>query len=236
MTRTRLVRTAHGQARLHVDLAPRSERALLVLGHGAGGGVGAPDLAALADALPARGISVVRVEQPWRVAGRRIATAPASLDAAWVRAVAVAGRLSPGAPLIVGGRSAGARVACRCVEETAARGVLALAFPLHPPNRPERSRAAELAVAPPLLVVQGERDALGTPQELRRALTQNLPARGSPGGSGRQLVVIPAADHGFGVPRRGPLTSSEVASLIVEAVVGWMGDLGVFGPGRESSA
>ncbi len=232
MTRTRLVRTPRGRARLHVHLAPMSTRALLVLGHGAGGGVDAPDLAALARWLPARGVSVVRVEQPWKVAGRRVASPPTWLDEAWVPAVSAARRLCPEVPVVVGGRSAGARVACRCARATGARGVLALAFPLHPPQRPERSRAGELEVHLPLLVVQGERDALGTPAELRAALS---PSGGSGRGSRSELVAIPAADHGFGVPRRGPITPAEVDSLIVEAVVGWIAAVEAGRPGGESS-
>jgi predicted alpha/beta-hydrolase family hydrolase len=110
--------------------------------------------------------------------------------------------------------------------------VLALAFPLHPPRRPDRSRAAELEVAPPLLVVQGERDPLGTPDELRPAL---LEGRASVRGLGSELVVVPAADHGFGVPRRGPITPTEVDSLIVEAVVGWIAGVAVSRRGGESS-
>ena len=113
----------------------------LVLGHGAGGGIEARDLVALAKALPERGVTVVRVEQPWRVAGRKVAGPPATLDRAWLavlEALAVAG------PLVVGGRSAGARVACRTAAQVGAAGCLALAFPLHPPGRPEKSRLDEL--------------------------------------------------------------------------------------------
>jgi predicted alpha/beta-hydrolase family hydrolase len=136
----------------------------VVLGHGAGGGIGAPDLALLAETLPALGYDVVLVEQPWRVAGRKIAGPPPTLDLAWV---AVLGDLDRTGPLIVGGRSAGARVACRTAYDTGAAGVLALSFPLHPPGRPEKSRAEELR-APgrrgiPIRVVQGERDPWGSP-------------------------------------------------------------------------
>ena len=206
MTTTETFPTAQGHARLHVTNAPGRPWAVVVLGHGAGGGVEAKDLVALATGLPSHGISVVRVEQPWRVAGRRIAPAPAVLDAAWLPAVEEAVRAVPGVPLVVGGRSAGARVACRCAEATGAVGVVALAFPLHPPGRPDRSRVGELAISAPLLVVQGERDSFGAPEEF----------------SGVEVVAIPAGDHGFAVPRRGPLTSGEVDSLLVAAVVNWM--------------
>jgi predicted alpha/beta-hydrolase family hydrolase len=144
----------------------RAARLRLVLGHGAGGTLStvSPDLAALADGLPAAGVRVLLVDQPWRVAGRRVAPAPARLDEAWRT---VLDTLPHDLPLLVGGRSAGARVACRTASSTGAAGVLALAFPLHPPGRPERSRAAELqGSGVPTLVVQGRRDAFGRPDEL----------------------------------------------------------------------
>lgn len=140
--------------------------ATLVLGHGAGGSTRiAPDLQALADALPASGISVVLHEQPWRVAGKKVAPAPPTLDAAWI---ADLGELA--GPVIVGGRSAGARVACRTAAVTGAIAVVALAFPLHPPGRPEKSRAGELAVDVPLRIVQGIHDPFGRPEEFPEGL------------------------------------------------------------------
>jgi uncharacterized protein len=179
------VATPAGPARLHVDepdaAAPPS--GVLVLGHGAGGGVGAPDLLAAISAATAAGWRAVRVEQPWRVAGRRVATAPPRLDEAWLAALEQVDR--PG-PLVVGGRSAGARVACRTAVTTGAAAVLCLAFPLHPPGRPERSRAPELAGAGrPVVVVQGVRDNFGTPADLA--------ALGLPG---VEIVEAPS-DHGL---------------------------------------
>jgi predicted alpha/beta-hydrolase family hydrolase len=133
----------------------------LVLGHGAGGDVDAPDLTAVHDAAVAAGARVALVTQPYRVAGRR-APAPAThLDEAWT---AVVTQLAAGLPLILGGRSSGARVACRTAEQLGAAGVLALAFPLHPPGKPERSRAAELPGRIPTLVVNGDRDPFGVPE------------------------------------------------------------------------
>jgi predicted alpha/beta-hydrolase family hydrolase len=166
---TETVPTPQGEARItwH-DAAPSaSPRAVLALGHGAGGGIEAPDLAALAAALPARGIAVALVEQPWRVAGKRVASPPRTLDAAWTALWPALERRHPGRlPLIAGGRSAGARVACRTAKPLGARAVLALSFPLHPPGRPEKSRAPELReTAVPALVVQGTRDPFGTPGE-----------------------------------------------------------------------
>jgi uncharacterized protein len=149
------------------DLAkPRSAAsALLVLGHGAGGGVDAPDLVAVRDAVLAHGVAVARVTQPYRVAGKRAPAPAAALDEAWI---AVVNGLHKGAlkrlPLIVGGRSSGARVACRSAHAVGAAAILALAFPLHPPGRPDRSRADELATGLPTLVVNGDRDPFGVPE------------------------------------------------------------------------
>ena len=179
-----------------------------MLGHGAGGGVEAPDLQRLGQRLPRRGITVVLVEQPWRVAGRRVAVSPERLDSAFV---AACDRQRPRNPLVVGGRSAGARVACRTARHVGAVGVLALAFPLHPPGRPDRSRADELLEARlPTLVVQGGRDPFGSPGELS-------PLR-SPS---RRLVVVPGADHGFAVRARdGGEAAADTALDAVAVVVG----------------
>ena len=162
----REVETPRGPARLHMT-GPRDAVVTVVLGHGAGGGVEAPDLQTLATVLPDHGYRVVLVEQPWRVAGRKVAPQPTILDECWLAAL---GDLEVAGPLVVGGRSAGARVACRTAEHLGAAGVLCLAFPLHPPGRPERSRADELAdgVARPVgaLVLQGSRDPFGTAEEI----------------------------------------------------------------------
>jgi predicted alpha/beta-hydrolase family hydrolase len=165
--------TPFGRANAHVNRADEP-RAALVLGHGAGGGVQAKDLVAVAGVAHSEGLSVVLVEQPYRVAGRR-APAPAhQLDAAWTAVIdhLLAGELH-GLPLVAGGRSSGARVACRTAEATNAVGVLCLAFPLQPPRRsgakPASSRLPELdAVTVPTLVVQGTRDAFGMPPATKR--------------------------------------------------------------------
>lgn len=138
-----------------------------MLGHGAGGGIDAPDLLAVTDAALAAGWTVARVEQPYRVAGRRAPDRAPKLDQAWTEVVAaVRGRSKT--PLVTGGRSMGARVACRTAASTGAAGVVCLAFPLRPPGRPDApSRADELsAVTAPVLVVQGERDPFGGPADL----------------------------------------------------------------------
>jgi predicted alpha/beta-hydrolase family hydrolase len=154
------VDTPHGRANAHVHPAEEA-RATLVLGHGAAGGVTARDLVAVTGVARSAGVSVVLVEQPYRVAGRRSPAPARQLDAAWT---AVVEHLPFELPLVAGGRSLGARVACRTAAEAGAVAVLCLAFPLHPPGRPEKSRLAELeAVTVPVLVVQGERDPFGMP-------------------------------------------------------------------------
>jgi uncharacterized protein len=160
--------TPHGPANAHLQLADQQHGAL-VLGHGAAGGVAAPDLVAAADAALSEGISVALVEQPYRVAGRRSPAPARQLDAAWIAVVAHLREAElNGLPLVVGGRSLGARVACRTVTATGAAGVLCLAFPLQPPRRREGaappSRLDELdEVTVPVLVVQGASDPFGMP-------------------------------------------------------------------------
>jgi predicted alpha/beta-hydrolase family hydrolase len=201
------VDTPLGPARVLRRDPATAVRGTLVLGHGAGGGVDSPDLAAITDAAAAAGWRVLGVEQPWRVAGKRIAPAPPRLDLAWRT---VLGRLRDDGvltdPLVLGGRSAGARVACRTAAAQGAAGVLALAFPLHPPGRPERSRADELALVDAgLLVVQGRTDAFGTPEEVRAAL---------PAGSPAQVRAVPG-DHAL---------RKDVAA-VVAAVLPWLAGL-----------
>ncbi|MGQ0840099.1 alpha/beta hydrolase family protein [Actinokineospora sp.] len=157
--------TPHGLARAELHCAPEG-RAGLLLGHGAGGGIGAPDLVAATRGATAAGVHVALVEQPYRVAGRRAPAPARQLDAAWL---AVADHLASlwfdGLPLVFGGRSSGARVACRTALDGEAVGVVCLAFPVHPPGKPEKTRQYELdAVAVPTLVVQGESDPFGQPQ------------------------------------------------------------------------
>src|SRR5204863_2105147 len=168
----RELETPHGPARVHLRPVD-SPRAWVVLGHGAGGGVESPDLAGAAQAAGAAGMSVALVEQPYRVAGRRSPAPAVQLDAAWL---AVIEQLELDAPLVAGGRSSGARVACRTAHETGAAAVLCLAFPLHPPGRPEKSRLDELdAVSVPTLVVQGENDPFGTPPDSPNRIVTRVP-------------------------------------------------------------
>jgi uncharacterized protein len=198
------IATPHGEGRL-VTRRARRPRATVLLSHGAGNGIDTPDLQALATRLPGQGVSVVLFEQPWRVAGRRVATAPATLDAALV---AAANFMRVRTPLVIGGRSAGARSAARCAASLGAVGCLAIAFPLHPPGRPERSRVDELLRARvTTLVVQGERDPMGTPEEFP---------------PGVDLAVIPAADHGLKVPRSAPISQEDAHEILVEATLEWL--------------
>ncbi|KIQ63592.1 hydrolase [Kitasatospora griseola] len=204
----RIITTPAGDARLHWFRAD-APRAVLLLGHGAGGGIEAPDLRALAAALPAAGVTVVLAEQPWRVAGRKLAPAPKTLDAGWPAQFAAAAE--EGLPVFAGGRSAGARVACRTSAGLGAAGVLALAFPLHPPGRPEKSRAGELLeTGLPTLVVQGGADTFGAPEEFPA-----LPDT-------HRLVEVPYGSHAFKVPKKAPLGQDEALALITGAVAGWL--------------
>ncbi|MFD5618317.1 alpha/beta family hydrolase [Streptomyces yangpuensis] len=212
-TRTESVDTPTGEARISWHTAPKP-RLVLAVSHGAGGGIEARDLQALAAALPARGTTVALVEQPWRVAGKKVAAAPKVLDEGW-RGLWPA-LTGPGLPVVAGGRSAGARVACRTAEELGAAGVLALAFPLHPPGRPEKSRAGELTAAGrPALVVQGGRDPFGRPEEFPE------PAGEYP----YELVEVAYGDHGFAVPKKAATTQEEALRTITGAVGEWLARL-----------
>ena len=174
-TQTRTIDTPEGPARARLRIPPHQPRGSVLLGHGAGGQQDSADLVALARALPGEGWLVALIDQPWRVAGRKVATLPPRLDAAFVPLADTlfSGSDSLPRPFVSAGRSAGARVACRTAEAVRADAVIALSFPLHPPGAPEKSRYAELAGAValgiPLTVVQGERDPFGTPGELREA-------------------------------------------------------------------
>lgn len=203
----RSIETPYGEGRLHVRRSTRPI-ATMLLSHGAGRGVDAPDLMALAGALPNQGISVMLFEQPWHVAGRKVATPPPTLD---VGLVAAANALRGRTPLVVGGRSAGARSGARCAKRLGARGVLALSFPLHPPGEPEKSRVAELRGAGlPILVVQGERDPMGRPEEFPADVR------------GLDMVIVPDADHGLKVPKRAPISQEEALGIVVESTLEWL--------------
>lgn len=228
------VETAHGPAAVRVHPPAEATRGTIVLGHGAGGALGSwpKDLQSVL-AATAHGWTVVLVEQPWRLAGRKVATRPPTLDAAWVDLLprlddpagvgaGLSGPLSR--PLVAGGRSAGARVACRTSPGhpdtglARADAVLCLAFPLHPPGRPDRSRAPELAtpvrLGIPTLVVQGRSDPFGSPTEVREALA--TAADGQPLDiSSLDLVEVP-----------GNHSPSRDQDLVTRTVLSWLEELG----------
>ncbi|MFF4686184.1 alpha/beta family hydrolase [Streptomyces sp. NPDC001307] len=205
-----IVETDAGTARITWHKAKKA-RLVLALGHGAGGGIEARDLQALAGTLPAHGVTVALVEQPWRVAGKKLAPAPQTLDTGW-RGIwpALAGMALP---VVSGGRSAGARVACRTAAELGAHAVLALGFPLHPPGKPEKSRAEELlGTGVPTLVVQGGNDPFGRPEEFPKG--------------GYEMIEVPYGDHGFAIPKRAEITQERALEIITEGVVRWCASLG----------
>jgi predicted alpha/beta-hydrolase family hydrolase len=176
------IQTPTGDAWADIDRPRGKSRALLLIGHGAGGSVDSPDLLAVRDSCLAAAITVARITQPYRVAGRRAPAAAPRLDEAWIAATAQVRSLRGLArlPSIHAGRSSGARVACRTAAATGAAAVIALAFPLHPPGRPDKSRLAELELPTvPVLVVQGDRDPFGCP----------------PAAPQRSVVLIAGADH-----------------------------------------
>jgi predicted alpha/beta-hydrolase family hydrolase len=213
------VPTSLGPSRLVVDEAADPQAALW-LGHGAGGGVNAIDLAALAARLPERGITVLRYEQPWRTAGKRVAARPPVLDTAWLEAAAVVTELAPALPLVVGGRSSGARVACRTAAAVNASAVVCLSFPLHPPGSgPEKSRLAELLIPDvPVLVLQGDRDTFGSAATVIAEVGDAATDASTPGRRNIRVVEVPGADHGLKVLKASHLTARGVADLVVETV------------------
>lgn len=195
------IHTTHGPGLAELDRPRGGSSALLVLTHGAGGGVETNDLLAIRTAALHAGIVVARVTQPYRVAGSRTPSAPGKQDTAWLELVAGIRRRRGlrALPLVVGGRSNGARVASRTAQAAGASGVVALAYPLHPPGRPEKSRLDELdAAGVPTLVVQGDRDPFGMP----------------PTGEHRTVEVVAGADHSLSRDPAG------VANLVVRFVTG----------------
>jgi hypothetical protein len=204
------VDTPRGPAEVELTLPERAPSALLALGHGAGGSVDAPDLRAVRAAALAGGVAVALITQPYRVAGRRSTPPTGHLDEAWTAVLAdLRGRPGlAGIPLVAGGRSSGARVACRTAVAVGAAGVVALAFPLHPVGKPERSRAGELDGAVPTLVVNGDRDPFGVPPESPGVTVVVRPGdkhdlRRDPAGLA-ELVLDFLRDHGWApAPARG---------------------------------
>ena len=211
--RTLELDTEHGPARAQVfSVSHGVPRASLILGHGAGGGVASPDLATLADELPAQGIEVVLTEQPWLVAGKSVAASKEVLDRCWVQMVGELRRQGVGLRrLVVGGRSTGGRVACRTAPLTKPEAILCLAFPLLPPSKSGASRAAELAAGAavaPTTVVQGTLDKFGGPPEVAVLVAQE--------GARVLTVAIPFLDHSFALASDSSITESEARLILVE--------------------
>ena len=197
-----LVPTPVGPAGITWYPAPGAARAVALLGHGTATGVEAPDLQALAAALPARGVSVALVTQPYRMNRTRTGSDEPSLDTAWKAVWPIAADL--GVPVISGGRSAGAQVACRTAEQLGARAILALSYPLLGPGSPEEL----LAAGRPTLILQGTRDPFGRPDQFP-VLPPEI-----------QLIEIPAANHTFDTPGRIP--RSATMELITRATSQWI--------------
>ena len=247
---TRIVRTSCldietpvGAARLRIESVTRP-RAVVVLGHGAGRGADTHDLLGLAASLPPHGVTVVLVDQPWVLLGRRIASPPATLDAAWLAVLTALRsdllRTATGAqrstPLVVGGRSAGARVACRTAALVGADAVLLLSYPLVPPSvrDDEAARAKALSLrrgelaSPiragiPLVAAQGERDAFGGPDDLAEALGMRVLTRATTPRKHRRrsgpprvdVIAVAGADHSLRVPR----SASDPAPTLLAAAL-----------------
>jgi uncharacterized protein len=217
------VETPHGPGRLLIDPADEPV-AILVLGHGAGGGTSAMDLELLARRMPEQGTTVIRFEQPWRTAGRKIAAPPPKLDEAWLAALHwLLEQPWATSPVFVGGRSAGARVACRTASVLEPAGIICLAFPLHLPGQPDKSRIAELLTpAAPRLLLQGSSDAFGRPAEIRSAIGD---------ATGIRLVELPGADHGFRVAKSSWFTAADLRTVVLNEVGGFVGSgLGIPSP------
>jgi len=199
---TRLeIDTPAGPAWADIDRPAGDPSGVFFAGHGAGGGVEAPDVKAARDGAISAGFVVARITQPYRVAGRRMPPAAPRLDEAWLAVTGALLELLGPLPAVHCGRSSGARVACRTAVATGAVGVVALAFPLHPPGKPERSRLAELdAPTVPVLVVQGAGDAFGMP----------------PPRPGREIVVVPGDTHAL--KKDLPAVAEAVRAFLVERV------------------
>src|SRR5215469_916639 len=202
------ISTEQGPAEVTVD-ARRKATFLLVMTHGAGGDANTSDVMAASDAAAELGATVARVLQPYRVRGASAPGSAARQDGAWLEIVAELRRKYPGIPLVQGGRSNGARVACRTASAAGARGVVALAFPLHPPGRPEKSRVEELRQAgTDVLVVNGERDPFG------------IPARSD----AARVIVLPGEAH----------TLSRRPEMVGQAVSEWLSELLAVGRKKAS--
>jgi predicted alpha/beta-hydrolase family hydrolase len=196
--------------------------ATVILAHGAGAPQSSAFMVGFAAGLARRGCHAVTFNFPYMEQGRRLPDRAPVLEACFrdvVDAICARADLAA-ARLVIGGKSMGGRIASHLAAQGVAglAGVIALGYPLHPPGRPDRLRSAHLErIRPPLLVVQGSRDAFGTPEELRVAL--------APLGAAASLHVVDDGDHSFKVPRRGPVPPGEVLERVQDEVVRWISRL-----------
>ena len=201
---------------------PSRRAATLILAHGAGAPQSSAFMVDFARALARRGCQAVTFNFPYTEQGRRLPDRAPTLEACFrdvIAAIRARADLGTG-PLVIGGKSMGGRIASHLAAQGLAdlAGLVALGYPLHPPGRPEQLRALHLArIRQPMLIVQGSRDAFGTPEELRPALV--------PLGATATLQVIEGGDHSFKVPKRGPITQEEVFERVQDEIARWIGRL-----------
>jgi predicted alpha/beta-hydrolase family hydrolase len=202
---------------------PSRRAATLILAHGAGAPQSSAFMVDFARGLARRGCQAVTFNFPYTEQGRRLPDRAPTLEACFrdvIAAIRARADLTTG-PLVIGGKSMGGRIASHLAAQGLAdlAGLVALGYPLHPPGRPEQLRALHLArIRQPMLIVQGSRDAFGTPEELRPAL--------APLGATATLQVVEGGDHSFKVPKRGPITQEEVFERVQDEIAGWISRLG----------
>jgi hypothetical protein len=205
------IMTSAGPGRVVLE-QPERPTFLVVLTHGAGGSPDTADVLAVRDAGRELGAATALVTQPYRVKGARAPGSAARQDAAWAELVGVlrgeTARDGVPVPLVQCGRSNGARVACRTASQVGAAGVIALAFPLHPPGQPEKSRDAELrGTGTGVLVINGDRDPFGIPEPDETT----------------DVVILPGETHAL----------SKRPAAVGDAVAAWLGAVPGLVPGRS---
>jgi len=202
--------------------APARPLATLILAHGAGASQSSAFMVDFAQGLARRGCHTVTFNFPYMEQGRRLPDRAPTLEACFrdvIATIRARADLAAGS-LVIGGKSMGGRIASHLASQGVAQlaGVVALGYPLHPPGRPDRPRAAHLArIRQPILVVQGSRDAFGTPEELRSTL--------EPLGAAATLHIVEGGDHSFKVPKRGPTGQQGVFEQVQDEIARWIGRL-----------
>jgi hypothetical protein len=196
----------------------REQHACLVLAHGAGAGQRHPFMVTVARGLAERGVDVVTFDFPYMAQKRRVPDKAPVLEASFRETVAEAKqRVGPERRLFVGGKSLGGRMATHLAAEGLAdlQGVVLLGYPLHPPGKPEQPRVAHLPrITVPVLIVQGDRDAFGTPDEVRPAFASL--------GTRATLHVVEGGDHSLRVPRSAAVSQQDVYNGVLDAIAGWV--------------